>query len=255
MTIENFRTINFPLSGQTFLVAGMAHPIYSPNLELSLQELKDKGFDAIVSLEEENREILADYCEKLNIDNYSIIVNDFTAPTLDNVNELIKIITDSKLDNKNIAIHCKGGNGRTGTMLASLQIFSIIEDYFTTHDNSQDFSHIIDTQLKYKIDVYDGEVECSELVHDIIMLLRSQNQGNYSVECEEQVNFLNNLHHTFITANESSIKLIDSIESINPIEPIKPSKPLTHVFSKLASKQQSQTDSPEENSSIDFRLK
>jgi hypothetical protein len=210
MPIQNFRTMSFTLSGQPFLVAGMAHPIYSQNIEQSLQELKDSGFSVIVSLEEEYRERLARYCGKFNIDNYLIKVDDFTAPSLDNINELIKIITDSKLDNKNVAIHCKGGNGRTGTMLASLQLASTIETYFTTKDASQDFSFITDAQLKREISVYGGKIKCSELVYDIIIFLRSQNKGNHSVECEEQVVFLNNLHFQLLAPTSQAFRPTDT---------------------------------------------
>ena len=93
-------------------IAGTSYP--------SLVELKEfyrKGFRILVSLE--RREDISEI-EKIGFQVYSIFVQDFTSPSIEQFEEFNSII--DKHDTEPILVHCTGGLGRTGTMLASYLI-------------------------------------------------------------------------------------------------------------------------------------
>lgn len=85
-----------------------------------LSALHNTGVKAIISLLED--EIGLDTYTKNNFKSKWIPIADDSAPTLKQVSDLVEYI-DKQLDqNCPVAIHCKGGKGRTGTMLAAYLI-------------------------------------------------------------------------------------------------------------------------------------
>lgn len=82
------------------------------------------GTDTLISLLEETEQIpryhSSDLLE-LGFSIHKIPIRDFTSPTLAQIRQFLEI-TDNQPSAGKIAVHCKAGSGRTGTMAAAYWI-------------------------------------------------------------------------------------------------------------------------------------
>jgi atypical dual specificity phosphatase len=88
--------------------------------EKDLKNLSDKGVKSIVCLLEDNSNI-----ETYNTNGFESLwlpVADNKAPTFEQVEKLVTFIDEQNQKNNPVAIHCQGGKGRTGTLIASYLI-------------------------------------------------------------------------------------------------------------------------------------
>lgn len=88
--------------------------------ESDLQALKDKEVKAIVCLLEDGT--ICESYEKNGFENLWLPIKDEHAPTAEQVETLVKFIDEQNEKGNLVALHCKGGRGRTGTMIASYLI-------------------------------------------------------------------------------------------------------------------------------------
>lgn len=105
--------------------------------EKDLENLTQAGIKSIVCLLEDNS----------NIKNYKtngfeslwLPVADNEAPTFEQVEKLVKFIDEQNQKNNSVAIHCQGGRGRTGTLIASYLISkgATFEDAMNRIDEKQ----------------------------------------------------------------------------------------------------------------------
>ena len=88
--------------------------------EKDLLNLTQSGIKSIVCLLEDNS--ISEMYNKNGFENLWLPVADNKAPTIEQVEKLVEFIDVQNKNNNPVAIHCKGGKGRTGTLIASYLI-------------------------------------------------------------------------------------------------------------------------------------
>jgi atypical dual specificity phosphatase len=101
------------------VLANKLYGMPAPKKE-DLQDLSNAGIKSIVCLLEDNSNI-QNYNES-GFKNLWLPVADDKAPTFEQVEKLVEFIDEQNKNNNPVAIHCQGGKGRTGTLIASYLI-------------------------------------------------------------------------------------------------------------------------------------
>lgn len=102
-----------------WILPGQLAGMPKPQVE-DLAAVRDVGIRAIISLLED-QDGLAGY-EANGFESLWLAVEDDEAPTREQVGEVVEFVDLHIGRNNPVAIHCKGGRGRTGTMLAAYLI-------------------------------------------------------------------------------------------------------------------------------------
>ncbi len=97
------------------LVGGMRKPEHD-----DIVDLKENGLAAVASFLE-GKDNLEEY-EAAGLKWFWTPVEDDNVPTKEQVADFVKFVDELKEAGLPLAVHCKGGNGRAGTMLASYYI-------------------------------------------------------------------------------------------------------------------------------------
>jgi atypical dual specificity phosphatase len=93
-------------------LAGMARPAG----EEDLNQLKDRGVTALISLTERAPAAIPEARHKLKTFHWPIA--DFTAPSLAQAAQIVACMQKLIQSDESVAVHCGAGLGRTGTILA-----------------------------------------------------------------------------------------------------------------------------------------
>jgi atypical dual specificity phosphatase len=97
-------------------LAGCAHPGVVNGLEESLEEMKDLGIGAVVSLDE--RGVPAYVLAEHGVRHLHLPIEDFGSPTFDQAERFVDFARREIAGGTAVVVHCRAGYGRTGTMLA-----------------------------------------------------------------------------------------------------------------------------------------
>jgi atypical dual specificity phosphatase len=97
-------------------LAGCGHPDSFGDCGEALAELRDRGIEALVSLDEEGvpLHLVAEH----GLHYIHIPIPDFHPPQLQQAEQFIAFAKAQRAEGRQITVHCRGGYGRTGTMLA-----------------------------------------------------------------------------------------------------------------------------------------
>ncbi len=98
-------------------IAGMGYPGTGPTLEKSMQFLSESGVTLVVSLTEHPVDEAMVAAE--GMDRIHIPVVDFTPPSQNQIATFVQAVKAETAGRGVVAVHCAGGKGRTGTMLAA----------------------------------------------------------------------------------------------------------------------------------------
>ena len=163
-------------SGRSVMVAGLAKLDASLSVEETCKYLKDRGIQVIFGMH-----VLRAYREASQSHSISYValdVPDFTAPGVQIYDQIFEALMSQARAGKKIAIHCHGGLGRTGTVLAALKLreMSMKESFYEQGDE-------LDC-------VVEPRSLCTKNVREAIEFIRSIPGSKYAIEDESQVESL-----------------------------------------------------------------
>lgn len=98
------------------VLAGCAHPDSFGDLEQALHELHEQGIGALVSLDEQG--LAPHTVAEFGLHYLHLPVPDFGVPTLEQVRQFVAFVDRERALGRAVAVHCRAGFGRTGTMIA-----------------------------------------------------------------------------------------------------------------------------------------
>lgn len=158
------------------LIAGQTPSSYNKEIRLQkLINLLNIGIKVIINLTHENENndegsILPNYFDEIrnlakssniNIELYRIPINDYSIPSEAEMRTIFEIINKSISNNKSVFVHCWGGVGRTGTVIACFlkefynanneNVFEFLQYLRRTIDNSDKFSPETEEQKEFII--------------------------------------------------------------------------------------------------------
>ena len=163
-------------SGQQVMVAGLAKLDDSLSAQETCQYLKERGIKLIFGMHV--RRSYLEAASRHEIGYVALNVPDFTAPGVEIYDQVFEALLSQGRAGKKVAIHCHGGLGRTGTVLAALKLreMSMNDSFHGTRDD-----------LNYSVE---PKSSCTKNVRDAIEFIRSIPGSEHAIEDESQVESL-----------------------------------------------------------------
>lgn len=97
-------------------LAGLAHPDTFGDVMGAFAELRSHGIGALVSLDENG--VSPSVAREYDMKYLHIPIPDFQAPKPDQAESFVNFVRECRDNELQVAVHCRGGYGRTGTMIA-----------------------------------------------------------------------------------------------------------------------------------------
>ena len=210
---KNYRENSFQLFEQNLLIAGMAGPHNNPSGQ-AFKFLKEQGRVVLIGLHE--KDFTAEACSH-GLEYYHIPVNDFASTPIPVVtyDAIYDVIKKASEEGKKVSIHCGAGDGRTGTVLASLKLRELIEAEIRSNPNFLDEEQKLDCTVIPSS--FGNEVRCSRLVKDAIDEIRAVgSSGARSVETPNDIQTLINYEHHLKLVLKDELVMRDSFSLLKP---------------------------------------
>lgn len=205
--LYNVTRIDCTIDGNPIVLYGFAHPELSSNdINLTMKEIFTMAH-TLISLEGHYDHIKRIFSTYPGAQHYDILIEDFEAPTLEQYQDAYQIVSSSAKDGQNVAVHCRGGYGRTGSILACILLYNLLEKQFK-NDPKSFYKYNIDERYAINVAIPSrSNVPCTRAVYECIMQLRnskgdaSNNHSIYPqyVETAEQVTSLVDLEKMIVS--------------------------------------------------------
>ena len=165
----NLRYFAFRSWSRELCIFAAMHPmLWNVKMEPVLKSLR---VTHVLSLEERFMGNMPARLRAMGVSHTIVPVEDFDAPTWEQVEEICKYLADRSSHDR-ILLHCRGGNGRTGTVLALLGIV---------------FGTPASTDAKLPVECFEGTFQVSTRLATAIAHAREQDTWGLSVETIEQI--------------------------------------------------------------------
>jgi hypothetical protein len=162
-------------------VAGLARPDYYQDPAEVMNYLKQHNIHTLFGLD--GSELLRFEAEKHGLIYRDVSIPDFTAPEISLYEQIYATALSEHAQGYKIAIHCRGGIGRTGTVLAALKLkeFAAQGSLFASSTSNEGFINLPYSQQP---------IRCSVRVREAIRQIRTIPGSENAVEAEVQVKSL-----------------------------------------------------------------
>lgn len=161
------------------VVVALARPDYCGQNPLEVMRyLKNHHVQTIFGLD--TCPAFATIAKSLGLQYCDFSIPDFSAPEMSLYDKIFDTIMEQVGAGKRVAIHCRGGIGRTGTVLAAMKLKELAQnESFYECDDIKDCT----INLPYQFE----PTNCTKNVRDAILAIRTVPGSEDAVEVEEQI--------------------------------------------------------------------
>lgn len=162
-------------------MAALARPALNDSPTDVMQYLISQDVVLVFALDTSKK--LVELAKKHELNYIDASIPDFTAPDLMFYERAFESLIEVTPHQKKIAVHCRAGNGRTGTVLAALKLkeLSMHENFYSGSPNKKaSISLLFEPK----------PIACTQSVFDAIWEIRNVPGSEYAVEDKLQVESL-----------------------------------------------------------------
>ncbi len=182
----NFRETPFRFGGgETVMVAALARPDFAQDPLLAMNYLQKHKIKTIFGLDA--HPTFKTMANKLGMNYVDVSIPDFSAPSLEIFDQAYEEIVKQAKSKKKVAIHCMGGLGRTGAVLAAIKLRELAgNESFYQHDTKMNSTIALSLEERS----VKQWVKCTANVRDAVCAIRAIAGNEDTIETDLQINSL-----------------------------------------------------------------